>query len=133
MRPSQVVTAGVLGWLAFVGCGGLPTEPTPPVQVLLSSTLAIPAGTSCSTGGASANFAPTGGKAVTINAQGSGGVNPAIVLYAPDFATQLATVSGTAGRATMNYTFPQSGSYHITVCDQNGIGGSVTVNITQAR
>jgi hypothetical protein len=127
-----VVTAAVLTWWALVACGGLPTVPDrQPPAVLLSTSLPLTAGQNCSTGGNSATFTPMAGRPITINAQGTGGVNPALTLYAPDFATQLASALGTAGRATLVFTITQSGNHHISVCDQTGTGGTVGITITQ--
>ena len=130
MLRLKLMSGAVLAVLSVIACGS-PNGPTPQPTTLLSTTLALPAGANCNTGGNSATFSPTNGKTITIIAQGSGAVNPAITLYAPDFATQLGGAIGTGGRATLTFPITQTGNHHISVCDQTGTGGNVTVTITQ--
>ena len=131
MKRMQVRAAGLLAGLSLIGCGGSSTSPTPQPTTLLNRTLTLTAGQNCNAGGVSSDFTPTSGKTVTATATGSGSVNPSLTLYAPDFTTQLSGALGSSGRASLTFTINQTGTHHLSVCDPNGVGGSVTVTITQ--
>ena len=52
----------------------------------------------------------------------------------PDYATQLALgTASTSNTETLDYTLTQSGTFHVTVCDVNGVGGDVRLTVTQPR
>jgi hypothetical protein len=117
----------------FAACGDDDDDSTGPVgDVLLNTNLIMEAGVTCATGGVSRDFTGTAGKTVVIVASGGATMTPQITLYAPDFSTQLAGSASTgAGRAALTKALTETGTHHISVCDANGVAGSVNVSVTQ--
>ena len=133
MRIQRVQVLAVLslagGLLAAAGCSGKSESTSPTTITVIDSTRTLQAGVNCANGGRSLEFPGTAGTTVTIVATGSSA--PHVTLYAPDFATQLGSSTDVAGRATLTYTLPQSGTYFISFCDANAVGGAVRVVVTR--
>ena len=114
------------------GCGGYDSPTTPSETVLLNTTLNFTAGVTCVTGGVTAEFAGTASKSVTITATSAATLTPRFTLYAPDFATQLGgSASSGAGSAALTFTLLATGTHHVSACELNGVGGPVTLKVTQ--
>lgn len=123
----------VVALVGLTGCGGgsSPSAPSSAVvTTLVDTSVTLPVGATCQTSGQSLDFSSESGKTIAITVTGSAGTNLVIILYAPDFATQLATggLNGTTG--TLSFTLFETGTHHLTVCDANGVGGAVRVNVT---
>ena len=118
--------------LPFIACGDDDEGTDPNLTVLLNATVILTAAESnCNTGGVTKDFTGQSGKTVAITASGPSTLTPQFTLYAPDFETQLAGSASTgAGRAALNHTLTETGTYHVTFCDVNGVGGSLTVRVT---
>lgn len=128
-----MVTAG----LPLAGCGStspsFPTEPTPTV-VLLDTTVTVAEGVNCSVGYVGAEFTGTSGTTVAISATGVPSLTPLFILYAPDFATQLAVSSPRgAGVASLTFALTQSGLHHLSICDVNGAAGTLRITVQQQK
>ena len=122
----------LLAQLCLPGCGGSSTSPTPSETVLLNTAVSVAPGPTCTTGGVSTDFAGTAGRAVTITANGAATLAPRFTLYAPDFTTQLGgSAPAGAGAASLTFTLIQTGTHHVSLCDLNGAGGTLTVKVTQ--
>jgi hypothetical protein len=68
---------------------------------------------------------------VTIAATGAATLTPRFTLYAPDFTTQLGgSTAGVPGAASLKFTLTSSGVHHVTLCDINGVGGTLRVKVT---
>jgi len=115
----------------LTSCGST-TSPTPQGTVLLDTTVAVVQGVTCNTGGVSTDFTGTAGRTVIITATGATSLTPRFTLYAPDFATQLGGSASTgAGAASLTFALTQTGVHHVTLCDVNGVGGTLRVVVTQ--
>jgi hypothetical protein len=119
--------------LVLAGCGsGSPTAPAP--VVLLDTTVTLAAGVNCTGGYVGAEFTGTAGTTVAVSAAGGASQTPLFILYAPDFATQLATsASHGAGSASLALTLAQSGVHHLSICDVNGVAGTLRIVVQQQR
>jgi hypothetical protein len=131
LTPASVSVAIVIAALYLTGCGSAsPTEPTP--VVLLDTTVALIQGVTCNIGYVGAEFAGVAGKTVAISATGAANLTPLFILYAPDFATQLSGSSSSgAGAASLTFAVTQSGLHHLSICDVNGVAGTLRVNVQQ--
>jgi hypothetical protein len=122
----------VIAGLHLTGCGSdsPPTGPTP--VVLLDTTVTLAQGVTCNIGYVGAEFTGGAGKTVAISANGPASLTPAFILYAPDFATQLAASSARgAGAASLTFALTQSGLHHLSVCDMNGVAGALRITVQQ--
>jgi hypothetical protein len=117
--------------LFLTGCGSTsPTAPTP--VTLLDTTVTLTQGVTCNVGYVGAEFTGTTGKTVAIAANGAANLTPLFILYAPDFATQLSgSSSNGAGAASLTFTLTQSGLHHLSICDVNGVAGTLRVTVQQ--
>ena len=89
-------------------------------------------GVTCNVGYVGAEFTGVTGKTVTISTTGAASLTPLFILYAPDYATQLAVSSpGSAGAASLTFALTQSGLHHLSICDVNGAGGALKVTVQQ--
>jgi len=124
-----VIAAG----LPLAGCGSSsPTAPPPAPVVLLDTTVPLTDGVNCTVGYVGAEFTGTAGTTVAISATGAANLTPLFILYAPDFATQLATSSARgAGAASLTYALTQAGLHHLSICDVNGVAGTLRVTVQQ--
>jgi len=98
--------------------------------LLLDTTLSLETGQTCQTTGASRDFNGTAGQTVVINVTGPAGSQPAIILYAPDFATQLGGAAGAKGTNSARLKLTQTGVYHSSTCDDAGVGGTFRMVVT---
>lgn len=114
-----------------MSCGSTsPTGPTP--VVLLDTTITLVQGVNCNVGYVGAEFNGAAGKTVAITANGAASLTPLFILYAPDFATQLASSSPNgAGAASLTFALTQSGLHHLSVCDVNGVAGALRIVVQQ--
>jgi hypothetical protein len=121
----------VIAVLHLTGCGSTsPTGPTP--VVLLDTTVTLAQGVPCNVGYVGAEFTGVAGKTVAISATGTASLMPLFILYAPDFATQLAGSSSTgAGAASLTFALTQSGLHHLSICDVNGAAGALRITVHQ--
>ena len=130
--------------LTTTGCGGgealrsaLPAAPTPVApaavqdRVLLDVMVMVPGGDGCNIGSNPAEFVGEAGAMVTIEVTGPAAMTPSIVVYGPDWATQLigSTTSG-PGMQTLTTTPAQSGPHHVGVCAVNSVGGAARIRVT---
>jgi hypothetical protein len=117
--------------LHLTACGSsAPTQPTP--VLLLETTVSLAPGVRCNVGYVGAEFTGVSGKTVAITATGGASLTPLFILYAPDFATQLAGSSPSgAGAASLTFALTQSGVHHLSICDVNGVGGVLRVTVQQ--
>jgi len=122
----------VIAAFLLTGCNG-PTSPiVPPPTVLLDTTLTLVQGVTCNTGYVGTEFTGVAGRSVSISATGAANLTPLFIAYAPDFATQLGGSSSSgAGAASLTLSLTQSGLHHLSVCDLNGVAGTVRVLVTQ--
>jgi hypothetical protein len=123
----------VIAGLHLAGCGSTPpTGPTP--VVLLDTTVTLAAGANCNVGYAGAEFTGVAGTTVAISATGAASLAPLFILYAPDFATQLAGSSSRgAGAASLTFALIQTGVHHLSICDVNGVAGTLRITVQQQR
>lgn len=124
----------VIAGLSLTGCGGSksPTAPTPAPVVLLDTTVTLVQGVTCNVGYVGADFTGVAGKTVAISTTGAGSLTPLFFLYAPDYATQLATSTPSgAGAARLTFALTQSGLHHLSICDVNGVAGALKVTVQQ--
>lgn len=129
--PACACLAMVIAGLHLTGCGSTPPAGPTPV-VLLDTNLTMVQGITCNIGYAGAEFTGVIGKTVTISATGPASLTPLFILYAPDFATQLAGSSSSgAGAASLTFALTQSGLHHLSVCDVNGVAGLLRVIVQQ--
>ena len=121
----------VIAGLLLPGCGSTsPAAPTP--VTLLDTTVTLTQGVTCNVGYVGAEFTGASGKTVAISASGAATLTPLIILYAPDFATQLSGSSSSgAGAASLTFTLTQSGLHHLSICDVNGVAGTLRVTVQQ--
>jgi hypothetical protein len=98
--------------------------------VLLDTTVSLDTGLTCQTTGASREFNGTAGQTVVINVTGPAGSQPAITLYAPDFATQVGGAAGAKGTNSARVRLTQTGLYHPSMCDDLGVGGTFRMVVT---
>lgn len=133
LRHLRTLVCAVSAVTLFAACGDDDDDPAGPAgTVLLNANLIMESGVTCATGGVSRDFSGTAAKTVVITASGASTMTPQITLYAPDFETQLAGSAATsAGRAALTKALTETGTYHISVCDANGVAGSVNVVVTQ--
>jgi hypothetical protein len=131
VAPACACLLMAIAGLDLTGCGSAsPTGPTP--VVLLDTTVTLVQGVTCNLGYVGAEFTGAAGKTVAISATGSASLTPLFILYAPDFATQLAGSSSRgAGSASLTFTLTQSGLHHLSVCDVNGVAGALRVTVQQ--
>jgi len=100
--------------------------------VLLDTTVTLMQGVTCNIGYAGAQFNGATGKTIAISATGAGSLTPLFILYAPDFATQLAGSSPSgAGAASLTFVLTQSGLHHLSICDVNGVAGALRIIVQQ--
>ncbi len=121
--------------LHATGCGSSsPTAPAPAPVVLLDTMVTLAQGTNCNVAYAGAEFSGTAGTTVAIAASGPSTLTPLFILYAPDFATQLASSSSHgAGAAALTFTVTQSGVHHLAICDVNGAAGTLRITVQQQK
>ena len=119
--------------LHLTGCGSAsPAAPTP--VVLLNTMVTLADGVNCNVGYAGAEFTGTAGTTIAISASGGASLTPLFVLYAPDFATQLGSSSSRgAGAASLTFALTQSGLHHLSICDVNGVAGTLRVVVQQQK
>jgi hypothetical protein len=125
----------LIAGLHLAGCGSsTPAAPTPAPVVLLDTMVTLAAGVNCTVGYAGAEFPGTAGTTVAISATGASTQTPLFILYAPDFATQLATsASRGAGAASLTFALTQTGVHHLSICDVNGIAGTLRITVQQQK
>jgi len=121
----------VIAGLYVTTCGGSsPNGPTP--VVLLDTTVTLAQGANCNTGYVGAEFTGMVGRTVRISVTGAASLTPIFILYAPDFAQQVGASSPTGpGAASLISALAQSGLHHLSICDVNGVAGTLRVNVTQ--
>jgi hypothetical protein len=121
----------LIAGLHLTGCGSTsPAAPTP--VVLLDTTVTLVQGVTCNVGYVGAEFTGAAGKTVAISATGATNLTPLFILYAPDFATQLSGSSPSgAGAASLTFPLTQSGLHHLSICDVNGVAGTLRVVVQQ--
>ena len=127
-----VPVAVVIVQLLLPACSGSTSPIVPTPVVLLDTTVSLVQGVTCNTGYVGTEFTGVAGKTVSISATGAANLTPLFIVYAPDFATQLAGSSSSgAGAASLTLALTQSGLHHVSVCDLNGVAGTVRVLVTQ--
>jgi len=121
----------VIAGLHLTGCGSTP--PSAPTPVMLLDTLVTVAnGVNCTVGYVGAEFSGTPGTTVTISATGATNLTPLFILYAPDFATELAVSSSSgAGSASLTTALTRTGLHHLSICDVNGTAGTLRITVRQ--
>lgn len=118
-----------LAALLLTGCGGKDSTAPSEVQIL-NVSVNLDAGVNCDQGGAAAEFAGQAGKTYTILASGASSLRPFFVLYAPDFGTQLGASSAYGnGKARLSIGVTETGTFHLTVCEVNGAGGTLKITV----
>jgi hypothetical protein len=138
VRSMAITTAAAAAMGLMIGCGGAsPTAPTatttpaPQARVLLDVFVDVPGPEGCNLSSIPQEFTGQAGRTVTIDVTGPPAMAPAIIVYAPDFATQLrGTTSSRPGAQTMTITLAQDGPHHVDVCDVNSVGGSIRLRVT---
>jgi hypothetical protein len=129
---SRTLVCVVSAVMLLGACGDDDESTGPTLDVLLSTNVLLSAGVTCATGGVNKDFSGTAGKTVVITASGPSTLTPQITLYAPDFETQLAGSASTgAGKAALTQALTETGTHHLSVCDANGVGGSLNLVVTQ--
>jgi hypothetical protein len=119
----------VLAVLVLSACGDDSSSPNS-VRIL-DVTVTLSQGVSCDEGGLNTQFVGVAGQNVTIEASGASNLRPGFTLYAPDFETQLgSSFAGSAGKARLTHRLEQSGTHHVTLCEENGVGGALRVTVT---
>lgn len=132
LTPSKSVLMVFLLAFTAASCNSDTTAPEDDTVMLLDTTLAFSQGVTCDTGGVNTAFTAAAGTTVTILAQAATNLNPAFVLYAPDFSTQLgASAASGAGRARLVIQLTQAGQHHVTLCEVSGAAGSVRVTVSR--
>ena len=130
IAPACARLVMVIAGLYLTTCGGSPNGPTP--VVLLDTTVTLAQGVNCNAGYVGAEFTGMVGRTVRISATGAASLTPFFILYAPDFAVQLAASSPTgAGAASLIFSLAQSGLHHLSICDVNGVAGPLRITVTQ--
>ena len=133
----KIASAAAVGLM--IGCGGTSTTPTAPttttpaaqVRVLLDITVDVPGGDGCNVSSTPQEFTGQAGTAVTIEVTGPSGMTPAIIVYAPDYATQLTgTTASGPGTQTLTTTPTENGPHRVGVCATNSVGGSIRIRVT---
>jgi hypothetical protein len=129
--PAWVRVVMAIAGLQLMGCSSAsPTGPAP--VVLLDTTVTLTQGVTCNVGYVGAEFNGVAGTTVAITANGAASLMPLFILYAPDYATQLAGSSPNgAGAASMTFALTQSGLYHLSVCEVNGVAGALRIVVQQ--
>ena len=131
IAPACARLVMVIAGLYLTTCGGSPPNGPTPV-VLLDTTVTLAQGVNCNSGYVGAEFTGMVGRTVRISATGAASLTPFFILYAPDFAVQLAASSPTgAGAASSIFSLAQSGLHHLSICDVNGVAGTLRVTVTQ--
>ena len=127
---ARAILAVTLAALCLTSCGG--SESTAPVTVtVLDVTVPLVQGVTCDQGGVGIEFTGEAGKTVTILATGASNQTPRFYLYNPSYGTLLGASSAYgANRARLIFALTESGVHHLTVCEANGVGGSVRVTVT---
>jgi hypothetical protein len=132
--------------LASFSCGGGTTAPSPGSTILLDTTVTLIAvQNNCYATSVARDFSGTASRSITITGT-SAGLTVGLILYAPDYTTQLRGSAGTTtanspgaaslsasgvNAATLNLTLMETGTYHLDVCELNGLGGNVHVVVAQ--
>jgi len=120
-----------IGGLHLIGCGSRPPNGPTPVT-LLDTTVTLAQGVNCNVGYVGAEFTGIAGKTVDISATGAANLTPVFILYAPDFAVQLAGSSSSgAGAASLTFAIAQSGVHHLSICDVNGVAGTLRITVKE--
>ena len=129
--PASMCVLIAIAAFHLTGCGSsAPAEPTP--LTLLDTTVTLLQGVTCNVGYVGAEFTGVAGKTVAIAATGAANLTPLFILYAPDFATQLSGSSPSGpGAASLTFALTQSGLHHLSVCDMNGVAGTLRVTVQQ--
>lgn len=123
------ISAVVLS-VVLASCGSSPSAPSD--VTLLDTTLTLTQGVTCQTGGFSTDFMGTAGKTVVIAGAGTAAQTPRFTAYAPDFTRELGGSSPAGpGAAALTLTLTETGVYHATFCDINGVGGTIRVTVKQ--
>jgi hypothetical protein len=132
-KMAYVCLVLAIAGLHLAGCGSTPpTQPTP--VVFLDTTVTVVQGVTCNVGYVGAEFTATTGTTVAISATGAATLTPVFILYAPDFATQLgSSTSNGAGAASLTFTLTQSGLHHLSICDVNGVAGTLRITVRQQK
>ena len=126
--PALISLAALL--VSGAACGGDSSTDAATV-VLLDQTFPLHAAEACADGGVSMDFSGTAGRTITAEATGPSNMTPVFVLYAPDFATQIAVSSPNgSGKAKLIFTLTLAGTHHITLCEATGVSGSVRMRVT---
>jgi len=85
----------------------------------------------CNIGSTPEEFAGEAGAMVTLEVTGPATMNPSIVVYGPDWATQLTgPVTSGPGTQTLTTTPAQNGPHHVGVCAVNSVGGATRLRVT---
>jgi hypothetical protein len=121
--------------LHLTGCGSAPPTAPPPAPIVLLDTMVnVMDGVNCNVGYVGAEFTGTAGTTVAISATGATNLTPVFILYAPDFATQLASSSSRgAGAASLTHLLTQTGLHHLSICEANGIAGTLRITVQQQK
>lgn len=129
--PASVCLVLLVAGIQLSGCGSSsPAGPTP--VTLLDTTVTLVQGVTCNIGYVGAEFNGVAGTTVAIAATGAANLTPLFILYAPDFATQLSGSSSSgAGAASLTLALTQSGLHHLSICDVNGVAGTLRVTVQQ--
>src|SRR5690349_11070065 len=118
--------------LTIAGCGGASAPFTAPttvaaasqVRVLLDVMVAVPAANGCNTGSNAQEFMAEAGTSMTVEATGAAAMAPSVVVYGPDWATQLiGTTTSGPGSQTLSTTAVETGPHRVSVCATNSVGG----------
>src|SRR5262249_49904841 len=144
MRARAFPLIGGFASLVLFGCSGGTTAPSPTILLDATVTL-IPVQNNCYATSVTRDFTGTVNKSISIVAT-SPGLTVGLILYAPDYTTQLRGSTGTttasspaaaqlsasgANSATLNLPLMEPGTYHLDLCELNGLGGNVHVVVTQ--
>jgi hypothetical protein len=129
--PACACFVALIAGLHLAACGSTST-PGPTPLPLLDTTVTLTQGVTCNIGYVGLDFPGVAGKTVAISGTGAANLTPLLVLYAPDFATQLSESSSKgAGSASFTFALTQSGLHHLAVCDVNGAAGALRVVVQQ--
>jgi hypothetical protein len=76
-------------------------------------------------------FAGQAGTTVTVESTGDAAMAPAIVVYAPDWATQLyGPITSGPGMQTLTVKPTENGPHKVAVCATNSVGGMMRIRVT---
>lgn len=122
-----------------------PTNPAgsaTPAGTILDMGASVGAGSRfrCNVGALSGDVPGSAGMRITITADGTESVPPGtlarglnirVTLFAPDFTTPLAEVTGTGAAVLTSILLTQTGAYRASICEVDGLAGFIHLRVKQ--